>query len=132
MGSKKPTEADAGRLVRRAVEILEDRGRVRRMLVMGRHDKPEAFCTAGAINYAYCGNGALTRSRIQNIPLLRLTYKLLDEFLAPFHPVGSNIYEDEGKTYVWRIEHFNDKTTDNEEVLRILNKFADEHDPKKY
>lgn len=130
MGKKKPTEADAGRLARKAAEILEDRGVAQGALVktQRRHGKvvEETFCTAGALNFAYCGNANLTRSRIENIPLLKLTYSLVD---ALVQDISADIpIPRRPKT----LEQYNDLATNDEDVIRILHKVADNYDPKKY
>lgn len=109
MSQKKPTPADAGRLVRKAAEIIDDSG-----WAIGSLQSGTSFCISGALNKAYCGNPLLNRDRIKNIPLLDLSHKMLDQFF------GMNI------------ELWNDVVADTKEnVIRYLNKFADEHDPQR-
>lgn len=120
---KRPlTNADAGRLVRKAAEFLDDTNWGRSSLhstmtyqaETNTYIQEDTYCVAGALNRTFCGNPELTRDRVEQIPLLKLTYNLLDEFFdAP-------------------IERWNDVVAlDKDEVIQKLHKFADEHDPKR-
>lgn len=95
------------------------------------------YCIAGGLNYTYCGNAVLTRNRIDKIPLLKLTYELLDEFLKEFYlaeisPREAAVIAEAVISNFQYIEGFNDRIAkDKAQVLTYLHKFADLYDPQK-
>lgn len=121
--------AKSGRLIRKAANIMSDKG-----YVTGSLHEENGFCIRGATNYAWCGNahitvnydyfgylsGASPRTITRNPEVVRTLTDFRD-FL-----VGNEvILQGQG------VETFNDKTRDKDEVIRWMHKFADEVDPLK-
>lgn len=113
--------AKSGRLLRKAADIMNDKG-----YTTGTLQDSSGFCVRGAVNYAWSGNSRITmESEYICRPYLR--NKEVVQTLNHFA-----VYLFENKLAPYRgVEDFNDKTRDKDEVIRWMRKFADEVDPQK-
>ena len=123
----------SGRLVRKAAEIMKDKGYTTGTL----HDT-DGYCIRGAVNYAWCGNPRITSNGDyelftytigQPIPQRRnpeVIQALIDfrDFLAK-----NDFAQQPGCAA--SVESFNDTIRDKDEVIRWMHKFADEVDPQR-
>src|SRR5258706_912892 len=101
----KNSARDAGRLMRQAAKVLEDREWLQGTLQSG-----NAFCMRGAIYFALCGNSS------PRFPhrLATVTEILFSKWVETPSVMGFNDHI--GRT--------------KEEVLETMYKFAEEHDPQ--
>lgn len=102
---------DAGRLARKGAEVLKDRNWIKNNF--GDKDNIDAgMCAIGAMNFALCGN-----PKPKTFPrIVQLTNDLFGKWSGD--AVG--------------IPSFNDlHATSKEEVVQMLEKFADEFDPQR-
>lgn len=116
--------AKSGRLIRKAADIMNDKGYVKGDL----GDPIYGFCVRGAVNYAWSGNQNITTNYVydhcggsaRNPEVV----KTLTDFRDYLRSNGLIAVGSIG------VEAFNDNH-DGSEVIRWMHKFADETDPKK-
>lgn len=97
---------DAGRLARKGAEVLKDRKWVKGDL----GDTNNGVCAVGAINLAFCGNAKPKRLT----PMVMLVDKLFGTWSGSANLMYYNDYKAETK----------------EDVVQMLEKFADTFDPQ--
>lgn len=130
-------EAKSGRLIRKAADIIRDRGLAKGYL----KDSNDAYCIRGAINFAWSGNPYITynfeyckEGQLKNglIAFPTLNRRGMNpEVIQAITDFRQYLYENDLLgDHGYGVEHFNDNN-DKEEVLRWMNKYADEVDPRK-
>lgn len=107
MVSKKvATDRNAGRLMRKAANVLEDKRWTRGTQV----DQTGAMCILGALHYALCGN---PKPRNDNALVIKTNV-----LFTKWHGKPIPVYND-------------DVARNKDEIVQIMRKFADEFDPQR-
>ena len=126
--------AKSGRLVRKAAGVMQDKG----YLKGSTGDPQNGFCIRGAVNYAWCGNAQIT----DNFEYMDTPGKIIASLEPPRSKRNPQVVRTltDFRDYLYKsgllasdragVECFNDNT-ESDEVLRWMNKFADEVDPQK-
>lgn len=145
MAKKKWTKADSGRLMRKAAEVMQDKGYCNGSLqgLDGR------MCVRGAVNYTYCGNAQVTGSgayadrlddlikmeeqtRSHNKKIRKGMVSVIEHLKASLRrnePIYQTL-EDFREFLGDSVESFNDSHK-GDEVIGMMRKFADEVDPQR-
>lgn len=146
MANRKWSTADSGRLIRKAAQIMSDRGHS-----IGWLKGPDGtMCVRGATAFAYSGNPYISGyvedlAKISDLAMLtnmkhptnKGTWtknlnrmkrnKHILQALSDFRTyLQTNDLVEQG----YGVEWFNDKAQDGGEVIRWMHKFADEVDPQ--
>lgn len=123
--------AKSGRLIRKAANIMSDKG-----YVTGSLHEENGFCIRGATNYAWCGNAHITVNYdyfgyLSGASPRTLTERRNPEVVRALTDFRDFLVENQVIFQGQGVETFNDKTRDKDEVIRWMHKFADEVDPLK-
>jgi hypothetical protein len=120
-------EAKSGRLIRKAADVMKDKG----YLKGGLGDPEIGFCVRGATNYAWCGNAQVTQNfEYDDTMLISPGAKRNPQILHALTVFGLFLQENDLVPGTHCVEAFNDRN-EADEVIRWMHKFADEVDPKK-
>lgn len=120
-------EAKSGRLIRKAADVMKDKGYLKGTL----GDKENGFCVRGATNYAWCGNAQVTQNfEYDDTMLISPGAKRNPQIIHALKIFGQFLYANKLTSGPRCVETFNDRN-ESDEVIRWMHKFADEVDPKK-